>query len=520
MEAVLGQMAATFYQLDHQPNCRRYRRPLYNLVPEQCQYRWSYTMGTSAAKSWDQILGITADTSGYSYAVGRTTSATTISTPGSFQPYLNGNPASVSNDVGPLDAFFSVFDTSGQKIYSTYFNGPGGESGLAITLGDSGSVYFAGEAGGSTNIATPGAHQTTPGTTFLTRFNLTCIQSLSQPGLIVGDSAACPGAIKMYSIAPVPGATTYTWTLPTGWSGTSTGPSITVTAGSIGGTLSVLASDSCVQSLQRTRTLTVLQPPTITASGDTSMCAGQSVTLSTPVVAGITYQWQESGVDIQGAVSATYTTSSAGNYSVKKISTTVGCTLNSPAITLTVLLVPVPVVSQSGSVLSPGTGYTTYLWYRNGQAILSAVNPSFTVTQNGTYQVGVTDTNGCFGLSSSTVICSAPPAQPSLILGDSLACPGSSLTYTIPPVPNADSYTWTLPLGWSGTSPGTSITVTVGNTGGIISVSAADKLQHWAGTPADCFSHCATRDRTNRRHVFVRRRYYATFYRCSDGRFV
>jgi hypothetical protein len=43
----------------------------------------------------------------------------------------------------------------------------------------------------------------------------------------------------------VSGATSYTWTLPGGWTGTSTTNSITATAGSNGGAVTVAASNAC-----------------------------------------------------------------------------------------------------------------------------------------------------------------------------------------------------------------------------------------------------------------------------------
>jgi len=48
------------------------------------------------------------------------------------------------------------------------------------------------------------------------------------PGTITGNTSVCTGAIENYSIAPVSGATSYTWTLPSG--ATYTGASLNTTA--------------------------------------------------------------------------------------------------------------------------------------------------------------------------------------------------------------------------------------------------------------------------------------------------
>src|SRR5688500_11963543 len=55
-----------------------------------------------------------------------------------------------------------------------------------------------------------------------------CTSAPPQPGNITGTVTACSGTNQTYSIAPVPGASSYTWVLPNGWSGTSNTNSITV----------------------------------------------------------------------------------------------------------------------------------------------------------------------------------------------------------------------------------------------------------------------------------------------------
>ncbi len=52
------------------------------------------------------------------------------------------------------------------------------------------------------------------------------------PGTISGNSSVCASATGLtYSISSVTGATSYTWTLPSGWSGSSTSTSISASAG-------------------------------------------------------------------------------------------------------------------------------------------------------------------------------------------------------------------------------------------------------------------------------------------------
>ena len=90
------------------------------------------------------------------------------------------------------------------------------------------------------------------------------------PGAITGTVLQCAGSAgQIYSIAAVPNATTYTWTVPAGWSinsgqGTT---SITVTTGAVGqnGNITVTAGNVCGISLPATLAVTVIPNASITS---------------------------------------------------------------------------------------------------------------------------------------------------------------------------------------------------------------------------------------------------------------
>ena len=83
----------------------------------------------------------------------------------------------------------------------------------------------------------------------------------AQPGAMKGTGDKCPALTSQtYSIAAVTNATSYTWTVPAGWTITAnTGTSITVTTGTSGqnGNISVTAQNSCGTSIARTLAVTV-----------------------------------------------------------------------------------------------------------------------------------------------------------------------------------------------------------------------------------------------------------------------
>ncbi len=71
-------------------------------------------------------------------------------------------------------------------------------------------------------------------------------------------------------------------------------------------------------------TVTSNPNPTVTLSGPTTFCAGQSVTITANTFAGITYQWIKGSTNIAGATNQSYTATTAGQYNVKE--TASGCT--------------------------------------------------------------------------------------------------------------------------------------------------------------------------------------------------
>jgi hypothetical protein len=151
------------------------------------------------------------------------------------------------------------------------------------------------------------------------------------PASISGTGTLCSDAgAQTYSVAAVANATTYTWTVPTGWTisagaGTNT---ITVTPGAAGqnGDISVTAGNDCGTSTATILTVVVNQVPTVTAGNDTTVCVNQlplSVTASGNATA---YSWSN------GSSTATTSITAAGTFTVT--GTLNGCTA-SDAIVIT-----------------------------------------------------------------------------------------------------------------------------------------------------------------------------------------
>jgi len=101
-------------------------------------------------------------------------------------------------------------------------------------------------------------------------------------GVISGDGAVCTGDNAFqYTVAPIDNATSYTWTLPTGATGTSTTNTIAVkfTKDAVSGNISVKGHNDCGDGEISTLPVTVNQSPTFTVSDKTVFCA-ESFTLA------------------------------------------------------------------------------------------------------------------------------------------------------------------------------------------------------------------------------------------------
>ncbi len=210
------------------------------------------------------------------------------------------------------------------------------------------------------------------------------------------------------------------------WSNSAGTQSITVNSS---GSYFVTGTTACGSASSDTVTVIVLPPPLkpiVTASGPTTFCQGNSVSLTSST--GYTsYLWSN------GATTQSITVSSSGSYTVK------GTTACGFAVSDTVVIVvtpnPVqPIVSASGPTtfcqgtsitLTSSTGYTSYLW-SNG-----ATTQSITVNSSGSYTVKGITVCGLAVSDPVTVVVTPNPLKPIINAGGPLTfCQGGSVTLT------------------------------------------------------------------------------------------
>ncbi|MEJ8758370.1 ice-binding family protein [Pontibacter sp. H259] len=323
------------------------------------------------------------------------------------------------------------------------------------------------------------------------------------PTAIKGTPYGCATQTATYTIDPVAGAQSYNWVVPAGWSvvsgqGTT---SITVKVGSGTGTISVNAKGTCgdgpATSLTVQPQVTLPTAPAAITGPDEACQAQTNLTYSVAPIAGVTsYTWTvPTGWTIvsgQGTTSIKVTAgSTAGNISV---TATNDCGI-SPAKTKAVKVsteAPVKPGAISGPAtvcggqtsitysIAPVTGATSYEWSAPGWTITSGQGTtSINVTAGATgTTISVIAKNACGNTSPvqlAAVITQSIPAKPGAITGTTAACAGKDQTYTVPVVPGATGYTWTVPTGWTVVAQNNnSITIKAGTTAGDISVTATN----------------------------------------------
>ena len=243
---------------------------------------------------------------------------------------------------------------------------------------------------------------------------------LGAPTSGTGASTPCQGTTQTYSVAPVTGATGYTWAITpsgSGWSGTSTTNTISITVGTGTVVVTAQANNTCGPGAAYTFTVSPLPLPTEVIAATSTVCAG--------------------------AATATFTTTATG----------------SPT-------------SYSWNVL--GTGWS-------GSSTTSSMTAT---VGTGAGMIIVTGTNACGTgpADTLTVTPGTPPGAATNIVVPSALCSGSTAVFTTPAVTGATSYIWSVSgLGWSGTSATSTLTATIGTGTGTITVTPVNACGD--GTP-------------------------------------
>ena len=322
--------------------------------------------------------------------------------------------------------------------------------------------------------------------------------SNTPPGPISGPAGACRGQNGvLYCIDPVVGATTYIWTLPSGALGSSTGPCITVKFNSHfrGGFLCVKAVTPCGTTPSVCLNIPLLtdkphRPGPIT--GPISLCPLTDGTYSISPVAGATsYLWSTTGglVIVSGQGSTSIIVHAPAGFVKGTIRVKAkNCIGSSSNRVLNVFGLPAePVFFKAHKADNPvkevceGTteeyeiafdpGATCHIWSapqgsdiddRHGHTgnpltVIGNIKDVLVTFPQGfkSGYVTVSSCNDCGTSSAAMLFVSGVPSTPVWKKAPpQSACPGNCYVFNVDNVQDANSWTYTAPLGCTITSPG------------------------------------------------------------------
>lgn len=163
---------------------------------------------------------------------------------------------------------------------------------------------------------------------------------------------------------------------------------------------------------------------------DTTLCAGQAITLTANAGVGFTYEWLQNGITVKKGTERTLEINKPARYALRVSSA--GCEVTSKSVEIrgSDLFAD---IAQKGSVLvcddkgaelsaNTGTDYR-YQWLADGKPIGGATESRYQATTNGNYQVRISQ-NSCTEISTATRVDIRPvkvaltPAVSALICND------------------------------------------------------------------------------------------------------
>lgn len=210
---------------------------------------------------------------------------------------------------------------------------------------------------------------------------------------LTGDAVLCPSEVTTLTGT---GSFTQQWYMNGVMLGGDSLPSINT---STAGVYNMIATDAlgCSDSAAVGITVISVPNPTVSLGNDTTVCGGTMLDAGNP---GDVYLWQDNS-NLQ-----TFDVSVTGTYSVT-VTDTNACQA-SASVNITVNALPVVNLGNDTSVcgslmLDAGNAGSMYMWQDSSTA------QTFDVVASGSYNVGVTDTNGCMSTDTIAVTINAIP---------------------------------------------------------------------------------------------------------------
>lgn len=307
------------------------------------------------------------------------------------------------------------YDSIGVQKWITKYNGTGNntDQAAAIEVDNLGNVFITGLSRGAGTVED-----------FET---IKYCQLISDAGT---DVTMCTGSSTTLN-ASATNAVSYAWTPTTNLSNPAIANPIanpTVTTSYV---VSITNTTGCIDLDTVVVTVLPLPSPSITASGPTSFCIGDSVILtSAPAVS---YLWSTSPNDTLQSIVVT----TSGTYTVN-ISNGTGCS-SIASQSVTVFALPTisagsndsTCLSTNVNLLATGPGGATFIWHPGSTLSDSTIaNPVAGPTTSTMYYVVGTASGGCSNNDTVTITVLGNPGVPTIVKGnDTLYCTQTGAAY-------------------------------------------------------------------------------------------
>ncbi|MEZ4948695.1 MAG: PKD domain-containing protein [Saprospiraceae bacterium] len=275
--------------------------------------------------------------------------------------------------------------------------------------------------------------------------------TINDPVFTGAQTTICEGDIVTYTISPVTGATSYTWTVPTGATFTGSGTSITVDFGTAtGGQVCVTARGDCAASAPVCLPITINPIPTSDFTVDSPICQDSTSTIvytgnASPFA---TYTWTLNGGQpspISGPGPHEIQWGTTGPKTVTLIVEEDGCTSTQTSNTVTVEApLPPPVISCDPSQTAINFTWTAVPGANDYEVIINGTSMGTqTATNYNVTGLNPGDNVDITVIANGTTACGPSMASSSCIAQD---CPPIMLN--IDPVANIcrDANTGTITL--------------------------------------------------------------------------
>lgn len=162
----------------------------------------------------------------------------------------------------------------------------------------------------------------------------------------------------------------------------------------------ISASNPVMTTLLETITITsVPSSHSIVPSTGLTICIGTPVTF-TSNLSGTPFEWYKNDVLVGGSASSYAASDLVNSDKIKAVRIyTAGCKapvgVSSNVVEMVVRTPATPVVTVEQPNILRSTTAASYQWYKDGAALSKGTNQTYQMTETGTYQVKITDANGC-----------------------------------------------------------------------------------------------------------------------------